>query len=65
MKPVYVKKQAPEDRITWMDGFVAREPKPGFQDVVNAARNGSRVTASADLGLKLLIGLPESPVWGD
>jgi len=40
MQPVYVKKADPKDRTTWMDKFIALEPKGGVMDVIEAARNG-------------------------
>lgn len=40
MEPVYVRKANPKDRVTWMDRFIAQEPKGGFRDVVELARRG-------------------------
>jgi len=40
MQPVYVTKADPRDRTTWMDRFIAMEPKGGFRDVVELARAG-------------------------
>jgi hypothetical protein len=40
MQPVYVKKANPKDRTTWMDHFVASEPKGGVRDVVEMSRHG-------------------------
>lgn len=37
MQPVY-RKKAPSDRRTWIDWFVALEPKGGFRDTVGDAR---------------------------
>lgn len=38
MQPVYVRKANPKDRVTWMDRFIAQEPRGGFRDVVKLAR---------------------------
>lgn len=38
MKPVYVKKSNPAERKTWIDRFIAIEPKGGFRSVVELAR---------------------------
>ena len=40
MGPVYVRKANPSDRVTWMDRFIAQEPKGGFRDIVEMARDG-------------------------
>jgi hypothetical protein len=40
MQPVYVRKTDPKDHVTWMDKFIAQEPKGGFRDVVELARHG-------------------------
>lgn len=41
MQPVYAKK-APEDRKTWIDGFVALKSTGGVHDAVEqAARHGA------------------------
>jgi hypothetical protein len=39
MQPVYVKKPNPKDRTTWMDNFIASEPKGGVRDVIEMARH--------------------------
>jgi hypothetical protein len=44
MKPVYVKKANPSDRITWMDKFIALEPQGGFRDIFEMARDGRAKT---------------------
>ena len=41
MKPVYVKKVDPSDRTTWMDWFIALEPKGGARDFVGISKNGN------------------------
>ncbi len=38
MKPVYIKKTNPRERTTWIDHFVASEPKGGFRTAVELAR---------------------------
>jgi len=40
MQPVYVKKANPRDRKTWIDRFIALEPKGGVRDVVKRIQNG-------------------------
>ncbi len=40
MQPVYVRKAHANDRVTWMDKFIAMEPKDGIRDVVELARQG-------------------------
>ena len=40
MQPVYVKKANPKDRTTWMDNFIASEPKGGVRDVAEMAKHG-------------------------
>lgn len=40
MQPVYVTKADPRDRTTWMDRFIATEPKGGFKAVVELAKAG-------------------------
>jgi hypothetical protein len=47
MQPVYVRKSNPNDRITWMDKFIAQEPKGGVRDVVEMARAGRVPTTSS------------------
>jgi len=42
MRPVYVKKRNARERTTWIDHFVASEPKGGFRSVVELAR-GRRI----------------------
>ncbi len=38
MQPRYVRKADPMDRTTWMDNFIALEPRGGVRDVVEMAR---------------------------
>jgi hypothetical protein len=38
MKPVYVKKRNPRDRVTWMDRFLSLEPSGGVRSAVELAR---------------------------
>ena len=40
MAPVYIKKSDPKDRTTWIDKFIASDPKGGAVDAVEMARNG-------------------------
>jgi hypothetical protein len=40
MQPVYTAKANPSDRKTWMDQFIALEPKGGVRDVVEWMQNG-------------------------
>ena len=47
MRPIYVKKADPKDRITWMDGFIALEPTGGVRDVVETARHDRARTVFA------------------
>jgi len=52
MRPVYVKKADPKNRITWMDQFIALEPRGGFRDVVEMAHNGrARAVFTAIFGV--------------
>jgi hypothetical protein len=41
MQAVYVKKADPQDRITWMDTFIALEPAGGFRAVVEGTQHTS------------------------
>jgi hypothetical protein len=40
MQPVYVKKANPRDRKTWIERFIALEPKGGVRDFVKRIQNG-------------------------
>ncbi len=52
MQPVYVKKADAKDRATWMDRFIATEPRGGAADAVDMARNGrARAVFTAILGV--------------
>ncbi|HEV2140660.1 MAG TPA: hypothetical protein VGT01_05660 [Candidatus Dormibacteraeota bacterium] len=52
MQPVYVRKANPTDRVTWMDWFIAQEPKGGVRDVVEMVRRGqAKVVFAAIMGL--------------
>jgi hypothetical protein len=57
MQPVYVRKADPKDRVTWMDKFIAQEPKGGFRDVVELARDGrSKAIFTAILAIQPEVG---------
>ena len=40
MRPIYVRKGNPSDRVTWMDRFIATEPQGGVREVVERAWHG-------------------------
>lgn len=53
MEPMYVRKADPKDRVSWMDKFIAQEPKGGFRDVIELARHGrSKAIFTAILAIK-------------
>jgi hypothetical protein len=57
MQPAYTVKLNRIDRKTWMDHFVATEPKGGVRDVVQRMHNGdsSHRRGSATSGLTILV----------
>ncbi|HEY2599726.1 MAG TPA: hypothetical protein VGJ79_14745 [Candidatus Dormibacteraeota bacterium] len=48
MRPLYVKKASPKDRVTWMDKFIALEPRGGVRDVIEIAHRNCRARAVFD-----------------
>jgi len=50
MQPVYTVKANPSERKTWMDRFVALEPKGGVRDVVERMQNRKAADSSASVG---------------
>lgn len=49
MEPVYTVKANPSERKTWMDRFVAVEPKGGIRDVVERIQNRKASDSSASV----------------
>ena len=57
MQPVYVRKANPTDRVTWMDRFIAQEPKGGVRDVVEMIRRGqAKVVFAAIMAIDSKVG---------
>jgi hypothetical protein len=49
MQPVYTVKANPSEPKTWMDRFVAIEPKGGVRDVVERMQNCKAADSSASV----------------
>jgi hypothetical protein len=57
VQPSYVKKPDPRERTTWMDRFIAVEPKGGVRDTVDMVHEGrSKAVFTAILGSGSRIG---------